>query len=331
MKKAVAAISASILGVSGAAFAAAAPANAVPPLPNCTNIDQHTVSANANTQDWYMDCIPQYGLGKAEFTITSTAGFPAGYSLTDGHQTITSTVDDATAAAYLGVPTTDLEGQFELLAEEAGSTPNSQTYGTNPAPVPQTHGIFPITSVATLDPADLPAGVDGCFPNTSTPETYAHAYTVTFSPVTTTFKQTIDGKVWTTVVTATPAPLILGLNFVASPGVGLDPTAAQCASAGGTALVADNNSADGWVDVSEDEATLDDFFAGTNSLDPSGNASGSNLGTFATSDPALASALPETGVDATPAGVLGGGLLFGGIALIALRFASSARRRARRS
>jgi hypothetical protein len=331
LKKTVAAIGASLLGVSGAAFAGAAPAAAAVPLPHCTNVNQHTVSANAISQPWYMDCIPQYGLGKAEFNITSTDPYPAGYSLLDGHQTITSSVNDVAAAAYLGVPESSLEGQFESLDGPQSPTATSQSYGGGASP---TRGIFPIASVASLNPASLPAGTSGCFPNTVTPETYAHAYTVRFSPVTTTFKETIAGKVWTNVITATPQPLLLGLNFVASPGTGFDTTAALCASSGGTSLVADGNGSVNWGLVSEDEATLDMGFDGVNSLDPTANASTMLLGTFATTDPAVKTAVPvlaETGYDAAPAGLLSGGLLFGGIALLALRFVGSARRRARRS
>jgi len=324
LKKTVAVISASILGVSGAAIAGAAPANAAP-LPSCTGIDQHTVSANANTQDWYMDCVPQYGLGKAEFTITSTTPYPTGYSLTDGQQTITSSVDDTAAASYLGVSPTTLDGHLESLSEFGSTSPTTQAYGGSNS---STHAIFPIASVAPLDPADLPSGATGCFPNTVTPETYAHAYTVTFSPVTTTFKETVGDEVLTNVITAAPAPLILGLNFVASPGTGFDPTEALCASSDGTSLVADNSSSTSWVPVSQDEATLDTALFTGNSLDPSGDGTAINLGTFATTDTPV---LAETGYDAAPAGVLGGGLLFGGMALIALRFVGSARRRAQRS
>ena len=322
MKKSIAALSASILGVSGAVIAAAAPADAAP-LPACTSIDDHVVSADANTQSWYMDCIPQFGLGKAEFTITSTTPYPAGYTLTDGHQTVTSSVDDTAAAAYLGDSKSELYGAFAFLEENGGSTPTSQTYS---GPIGSMQGIFPIAGVASLDPADLPAGTSGCFPNGT--ETYAHAYTVTFSPVTTTIKETIDDKVWTTVVTATPQPLILGLNFVASPGVGFDTTAAQCASSGGTTVVAENGSSANWTAVSEDEATLNSTILDENSLDPSGDGSEFEFGSFATTNTPV---LAETGYDAAPAELLGGGLLFGGMALIALRFVGSVRRRARRS
>jgi hypothetical protein len=321
VRKTVAALSASILGVSGAAMAAAAPAAAAP-LPACTSIDQHTVSASANTQSWYMDCIPQYGLGKAEFTITSSTPYPSGYSLTDGHQTVTSTVNDTAVAAYLGDSESTLDGALTFLEENGGSTPTTQTYSGTPI---ETQAVFPVSSVAQIDPADLPAGTTGCFPNT---ETYAHAYEVTFLPVTTTFKETIDGKVWTTTITATPQPLILGLNFEASPGTGFDPTAAQCASSGGVTLVADNNSSGNWTNVSANEATLNEGIFDENSLDPSGDGTTLDLGTFTTTDTPV---LAETGYDATPAGMLGGGLLAAGIALIALRFTGSVRRRARRS
>jgi hypothetical protein len=316
MKKTIAAISASVLGISGAVAAAAAPADASGPA--CTNVTGHTVSVNANAQDWYMDCVPQYGLGKAEFSITSTDPFPAGYNLVDGNQTVTSTVNTAAVASYFSTAPSNIEGSFEGLAAPTTTTPTSQSYQST-----GTHMIFPITGVASLDPADLPAGASGCFPVGT--ETYAHAYTVTFAPVTSTFTETIDGKVWTATITATPSPLILGLNFVAAPGAGFDTAAAQCVSSGGTSEVAHTSADPGWTTITKDDATLDSFT--NNTLDPSVGGGVINLGAFATSDPAVRPTLATTGVNPAPGGLLGGGLLALGILLVTSRFAPLFRRR----
>jgi hypothetical protein len=317
MKKTVAAIGASVLGLSGAVVAASAPASAAEPA--CTNVSQHTVSATADgSQDWYMDCIPQYGLGKAEFTITTTSpdGFPGGYDLSDGHQTVTSNVDTAAAAAYFGQNPATAAGGFLNLGAASPATSTSETYGGGDS---SQHAIFPIASVGKLATA-LPAS---CFPNTETPETYEGIYVVKFKPTTTTFTETIGGKTVTATVTATAAPLELGLNFV---GGALDSTAPLCAASGGVVLEADNAEATGWSTLEMDEATLNSFM--TQSLDPSADGSTVDLGTFAatvgdptvttpptsttttTSEPSLA----FTGVDPVPAGVTGGSLLAAGLA-----------------
>jgi hypothetical protein len=316
MKKTVAAIGASVLGLSGAVVAASAPASAVEP--ECTNVSQHVVSASADgSQNWYMDCVPQYGMGKAEFTITTTSPdtFPSGYSLTDGHQTVTSNVDSAAADTYLGLDSASTDGAFYRLDDLSDST-TSQTYGS--ASDTQ-EGIFPVQSVGKLT-TPLPAG---CFPDTEAPETYEGAYVVTFKPTTTTFTETVNGQTYTATVKATPAPLELGLNF--SEGA-LDSSAPLCAVDGSSVAQGDDSEDGAWGTISMDEATLGSGIA-TFTLDPA-LSDVSDLGSFAvtvgdptvttpptsttttTSEPSLA----FTGVDPVPAGVLGGSLLAAGLA-----------------
>jgi hypothetical protein len=145
-------------------------------------------------------------------------------------------------------------------------------------------------------------------------------YEVTFKPTTTTFTETIGGKTVTTTVTTQAAPLDLGLNFS---GGGLDGNAPICAVSGTTVVQAD----DGSDPVNQFVASLNEatFFTGTDpntTLDPAvANVAdlGSSVATVAdvsvtpttTGKPTLA----LTGVDARPAGIIGGGLLAVGIGL----------------
>ena len=269
-----------------------------------------------------MDCIPQYGLGKAEFTITTTAPdtFPTGYNLVDGHQSVTSSVDTAAAVTYFGADPSVAAGGFLQMATPTSTTTSTQVYGF---PFGPEHAIFPVASVGKLT-TTLP---DGCFSNQQTPETYAGTYVVTFKPTTTTFTETIGGKTVTTTVTTAAAPLELGLNFATG---ALDPNAPLCAASGGNVFVADSSSDENWTALSEDEATLN---AGVDqTLDPSAGGDIINLGssvstvagvtvTPTTGKPTLA----LTGVDARPAGIIGGGLLAVGAGLF---FYGRTRRRA---
>jgi hypothetical protein len=319
MKKALAAVGASVLGLSGALVATAAPATAA--TPQCTTSSDHNVSTTADgSQDWYMDCVPQYGLGKAEFTITTTSPktFPVGYTLDDGHQTVTSSVDGTTAAAYFGEPA-EGTGGFLNLTDPGPSTTTSQSYGTSGKTL---YAIYPVKTTGKL--TSLP---QGCFPNTTTPETYAGMYEVTFKPTTTTFTETIGGKTVTTTITTQAAPLDLGLNF--SNGQ-LDGSAPLCAVSGTNVFQADNNSDFTWQFLASDEVTFNPTTHQT--LDPGAGSSvdlGSSVSTVASATvtptkPTLA----LTGVDARPAGIIGGSLLAIGIGLFA--YGRTRRRAAKR-
>jgi hypothetical protein len=335
MKKTVAAIGASVLGLSGALVSMSAPATAA--TPKCADASEHVVSPTADgSQDWYMDCIPQYGLGKAEFTITTTDpdGFPGGYDLADGNQTVTSNVDTAAAAAYFGMPSTGAAGAFLEMGSANPATATSQTYGGGGSNSNQ-HAIFPIASVGKLTTA-LPAG---CFPNTETPETYEGAYVVKFKPTTTTFTETIGGKKVTATVTSAAAPLELGLNFA---GGALDESAPLCAASAGVVYQGDSLEDGDWIAIAQGEATLNP--GNTQTFDPSVNGSEYDLGTFAATvgDPAVTTppttttttttsepSLAFTGVDPVPAGVLGGSLLAAGLAFFV--YGRVRRRAAKRS
>ena len=75
MKKSVALASASVLGVGAVALGGTS-AQAAPVVDACTTANDHTISYPDIGDNWYMDCIPQYGLGKVEFTIGSDVDLP---------------------------------------------------------------------------------------------------------------------------------------------------------------------------------------------------------------------------------------------------------------
>jgi LPXTG-motif cell wall-anchored protein len=316
MKKNIAALGASILGLVGALGASAAPASAA--LPACGDATDHVVNpAVAPGDDWYMTCIPQYGLGKAEFTISPTAGntFPAGYSLDDGHQTITSTPSAATLEAYFGPfydvdghGTPPFDGALLDLVLDSGATPTSQSYG-NGSTMLEAYPIVSVAKVTTGFPAACTPGV--------TPPTYQGEFLITYGSVTTTFSESIGATVQNVTVTATPAPMYLGLNYDTSVGGldGFDTTKALCASSGDQTRFAATQASD-TIDyglIAAGAATNDPGYLTT--LDPATSFPPVNSdGNFTvTSTPVLA----ETGVNATPAGILGGSLLVAGLGAVA--------------
>jgi LPXTG-motif cell wall-anchored protein len=352
VKKTLAVVGASILGFAGALGASAAPASATPgPVP-CTNaLNDHLVNpdVDATSDNWYMTCVPQYGMGKAEFSITAPAdGFPAGYSLADGHQTVvSSTPTSAQVQSYFGDLYADehstapvYTGAFINLVEDtSASTTTTQVYDTVDSNSPMT-AAFPITSVAKVT-TGFP---DACSPDG---ETYQGEYVVNYAPVTTTFSEVISGQTYKTTVTLTSPTLYLGLNFDPTNSFGLDSSKALCASSSeGTlfaaseddpvdaaalaaqpgyaaavaaespssaALIAADVPTGGlaWFTIAFEVVTNDPDDVTTlvptasSFIDPDGFTGGPFT---VTATPVLA----ETGVDAAPAGILGGSLLLVG-------------------
>jgi hypothetical protein len=262
--RSAAALGASVLGIVGAA-AGAVPAQAATPtaLPDCTDYLQHTVSASAVPgSNWYMDCVPQYGAGKAEFTVISDVDFPADFlDLHDPEVTVTSTTAAPAVAGYFGVSTTI--GGFSRLYKSGGVDPRMQQYtGT---------AYLPISSVAAIDPTTLPAACVG---------TYNAAYQITYAPATTTFTQSVDGEEWKYEITAAPEPLSLGMNLANTGGI--DSAQALCASSAGATRSALNNSDGVWDSIMFSQVERGDTFIGTNTLSPAPGdwTAAKNLGTF---------------------------------------------------
>jgi hypothetical protein len=327
LKKTIAAASAAFIGMVGAvatgSSAQAADTVTVPGAGNeCTTSSQHTLSATADgTQGWYMDCVPQYGMGKAEFTITSenadhpTRTFPTGFTLTDPSTTTATTSDNETAIAAYFAPATFTGGFTEFTAQSATPDPtHTQGYDGFAA--------FPIVSVVHTDISHLPTDC------TSASQTYTGVYAVNFKPVTTTFTKTINGVVWKYVVTSTPQTLFLGLNFAA----GAFTDAPQCAATGTNDVFAPSAADPNFQTITHDNATLG--LGGLDTVDPFVGTflPNANLGVIApAADPVTPTAsgpsLALTGINAAPAEWLGGGLIAAGLLFLGLRFAGFSRRR----
>jgi len=181
------------------------PANAAggPTEGACSDIQDQISSTGQITDNWFQDCVPQYGIGKAEFTIVPdednpSEEFPEGFvDLSDVDNpaiTVTSSYDMAAIGAYFSgieapqsvapiFPATTLEG-----------TSTSRTYGAS---------IF--APIATIGLAtDVPASVTAeCSLDTVS---YTGGWVATYKPIDATFSQTIDGEAWNYTITGTPKP-----------------------------------------------------------------------------------------------------------------------------
>ena len=295
-----------------------------------------------------MDCIPQYGVGKAEFTIKADANdssvhFPAGFAdLDDPSVTATASVDtdDATAVGSYFDLTPPSGGVLGLAKDPSGSSARKQLYDTEM--------IYKIASVSAIPISDLPAA---CKVATSV---YATAWEVTYVPATITYTQTVGGKQWKYVVTSAPKPLFMGLPLDPTDGyVPIDVTETPenaCAADDTQSLYTDNDfsstdpdllaifidhaySIDILAPGSPIESTLSPF-PNEGQPDTEGIPSIGDLGTFdrfgaePVSNPtSTGPTLAVTGVNAAPAELLGGGLIAAGLLFFGLRFVTLRRRR----
>jgi LPXTG-motif cell wall-anchored protein len=234
-----------------------------------------------------------------------------------------------------GSPAAVYTGAFMNLTEDtADSSSTVQEYsgaggdGTAPMTV-----AFPITSVSKLASTSLlPAS---CTPND---DEYDAAYEITYAPSTTKFSEVIAGETYTSTVTLTSPTLYLGLNFDSGQFLGLDENAPICATSTLGTLYAENDGDQ--PDSAPDRATIaaTPFVASATPTGPDAWISAAliasnqvpvNLTTLAPSvsdwqDPTGTTVsgasfavvaqpvLAATGVNAAPAGILGGSLLLAG-------------------
>lgn len=195
VKKTLAAVGASILGL-GSVGVAAAPAQAAD-LEPCTSASQHDVTGNTTASPWYSDCVPQFGLGKVEFSIDSDVDFPDGFAdLTDPSVEVESALDSEAATEYSDGNV--VTNGFAALERTQGGTARSQTYSGQIA--------FAVAGVGPAPESEWPAG---CFPDDTT--TYGAMWKVSYVPTTVTFSQVVDGEEWVYSITSAPPPLYLGL------------------------------------------------------------------------------------------------------------------------
>jgi len=209
-----------VAGTGGPAMADPAPDGP------CLTSAGHTV-ATPPWDDSFYDCVPQYGVGKVEFDVTSTDPLPVDFDLTNP---VTNTADAGGAAggnAYFGggpIP------GFDNLSQ-TGSSANTRHYDGAL--------YYQVSAVTPLDATTPPAA---CAPGT---ELYDFAYRVSYLPTTVTFTTTTADPQLVTTVTSGPVSLDLYLN--ASSGA-FETGEPQCAT-NGTATILGQTSGDGEFEV----------------------------------------------------------------------------------
>ena len=317
MKKTLAVVGASVLGVAGV-VASPMPAQAAPVTDACSTSSDHGVTNGTLADNWYMDCVPQYGLGKVDFNLTADEPLPADLLPLEASGVTSSATTGAAASTYFGA-TGSPAGFTELRRP---SFPPGQPITENAG-----YMVFPIQSVQSALLTDLPAGCT---------DLYSHAYRVDYGAAAVTFSQTVGTQVWTWTVNHTPVPVYLGVNFLQpdpgnpDPSVAagaFDPAAALCASNGAETLSAVPASAN-WSRFASLYGAQASLSPIPLPLGPFSNEAARTLGAFnavitATPPVQAPAAAPEAELAATgavPSGVpLAGGLLLAvGVALTVL-------------
>jgi len=197
VRKSTALLSASTVGAMTVIGAAAPAAADIITEPRCTTFNDHIDMATGDLSgDWYMECVPQYGLGKAEFTLEAPdSGFPDGFDpLTADH---TDSPDASGLAPYFDSfsPADGVSGWvMPAVVDEDRSTANSL--------VIQSVVFAPVASVGSLDEA--PAEVLGACGIED--GVLYEAFVSTYSPVTTTFTFLDEGVTYSAPVALAPDP-----------------------------------------------------------------------------------------------------------------------------
>jgi LPXTG-motif cell wall-anchored protein len=222
VKKTLAAASALTLGAAGAVAGIALPAHADVTTP-CGDVLDHVPSSDGSYEtNWYMDCVPQYGLGKVQFEIESATGFPAGFDLSD--TTITSATSDQTGGVggyFIDPP--QLPGLSVLNLDNAEAT--TQLYDGRV--------YFKQTGVQSLPLTSFPEACDPGF------DTYLQAYAISYAANTIHFSTTVGGVTKKYDVTTPPVTLQLFLNLDGSGQ--FNPDEPQCATNGTDTLFAEGD------------------------------------------------------------------------------------------
>ncbi len=225
MKKSVA-IGAAVVTTLGTTIASATGAQAVAQTDCATGADYISAlsSASGTYDNWITSCLPQYGSGKAEFTISSDVDFPADFApLTDPSVTLDGDWNASELLAYGGWnASTNLRSS--ITRTDNGSNPRSQAYriGDNGALLP--FHIHSITRVATTN---VSAAV-GCN-NPSVP--YTDAFIINYDPVNITVSQLAGNENWSTTITAAPEDIQVG--FALTDG-GIPDNSTACVLRGNT-------------------------------------------------------------------------------------------------
>ncbi len=294
MKKTVAAGSALAVGVLGVVAPLSATSAQAVDAQTCDFFSD--VSWSADVDNWYESCVPQYGLGKVEFTISSDTDFPADFKdLTDPSVTVTSTADlDSINSFFASSP--PLTSPFSSLTRiDDGSDPKVQRYRASDLENDE-GAVFRIASVSEITPGNLPQECG--------PFTYDRAFEVTLQPLDVTFTQTVNGEKWEYHVVITPNPLFVG-GTLASGNTGWDGGLPLCAVQGSFVSGGLTAGDSGWTTASYDTFWVNPYPSAT--------------GDYFVGDFPRVVTLPSTGVDITTPLAVAGGLLLAGLTVVAVR------------
>lgn len=195
MKKSMALAGASAVGVGIVAFGAAPGAVAAVVTDPCDTVGDHNVTTGTLYENWFMDCVPQFGAGKAEFTVTSAHTLPGDFlPLDDPGVTTTYSGSAAAAANYFGA--SGMPAGWLGLSSLGG---DPLAYQGNP--------IVPISGVGAALPTDLPAA---CQTDTNS---YTHIYRVDYAATSWVSTQTAGGFDWSVTVSLPATTVFLALSL----------------------------------------------------------------------------------------------------------------------
>lgn len=305
MKSIMSAGSAVALGVSSVvAPLVVAPANAVGTAPVCNPGEAADISGDFD--NWYQVCVPQFGLGKVEFTISSETDFPADFKdLTDPSVNVTTTTDLDLLNVYFS---SDVDSPFLGLSRtDDGSNPKLQRYQaasllTSSEP---SLAAFKIVAVSELSPAVAPAACDAFLDAPG--ESYPRVFSVTFEPLDVTFSQNVNGQEWMYRVVMAP-----GTQYVA----GTLPPGAEAWDSDEPLCISQGNYLAGGSSVESAGESYDYAYFMSQLVAPYLSNDGSFVADYPRSAP---TELPATGLNSlVPLGVGALTLAVGGLA-IALR------------
>ena len=206
MKKSIA-IGASVATAVGTTLASATGAQAVAQT-DCANLAAYqTQTGQAITtqyDNWVTSCLPQYGLGKAEFTVSSDVDFPADFKpLSDAGVSVSTNWATSQLDAYFEGSDTD-RARLSMARLDDGSNHRSQAYriGDGGRLVP-----FPIHSITRVTTTQVSAA-SGC---DNPPVPYTDAFIIDYDPLDITFTQEAGGEIWSTMVTVNPESVQVGM------------------------------------------------------------------------------------------------------------------------
>lgn len=288
------------------------PAAAADTTEPCADINAQLAATGELTDNWYQDCVPQYGVGKAEFTIVPDANDPAAEFSAEfvpldelPPEAVSTTGDFAKQDAF-----------FTPLGEgQPFGTPISPALEDDSDPTFQRYFAAvtaPVTSIGAVNLAsEVPAAVEAQCGVVDAG--YANGWLANFASVDTTFSQTINGQPWNYTITATPLPTYFFGTFV-------DGTLEDwCVTDGtNTFTPVTTGGGSGYQFFALVFHTLPDFSGEV--------AVSADLGTFSRTVPAAAApALADTGADILPLAIAAGSFTAFGLAL--LGFVTFAQRR----